>query len=53
MRRIPLLEVSVSDDYISGPPPHLGDEGGVGNQDGEVAPCLYDCVLNVWGVFPT
>ena len=40
MRRTPLTEVSVSDDYISGPLPILREEGGRGTKMGRSTPVL-------------
>ena len=40
MRRTPLTEVSVSDDYISGPLPILREEGGRDTKMGRSTPVL-------------
>ena len=42
MRRTPLTEVSVSDDYISGPLPILGEEGGRETKMGRLTPCFNE-----------
>ena len=55
MRRTPLTEVSVSDDYISGPLPILREEGGRGTKMGRSTPVLTSfsvCVCVRFPLFP-